>query len=83
MTSCHGRIGSNEKLITTTLAKFVNFKEFTGGLTHTKPYKNTKIWTKKTKNITKMDINFIYYASVPVDCWSYFFSLQFFNNIRV
>ena len=49
MTSCHGRIGSEEKLITTTLAKFVNFKEFTGGLTHTKPYKNTKFGRRKLK----------------------------------
>ena len=40
MTSCHGRIKSEGKLITTQSAKFVNFKDFTGGLTHTKPYKN-------------------------------------------
>ena len=41
MTSCHGRIISEEKLITTRSVKFVNFKEFTGRLTHRKPYKNT------------------------------------------
>ena len=41
MTSCHDRIRTEEKFITTLSAKFVNFKEFTGGLTHTKPYKNT------------------------------------------
>ena len=30
MTSCHDRIRSEEKFITTLSAKFVNFKEFTG-----------------------------------------------------